>query len=137
MESSKWYQDVLQFHREKQPHSHYVNRPHLPSGEENAVEMASLSQEMSELFTAMAQGDIVEVADGVIDCIYILLGICRKYGFDPTPIWEEVQRSNMDKLPAGQGTLGRRTADGKSCKPEGWVPPKVLECLLEQGWRNK
>jgi predicted HAD superfamily Cof-like phosphohydrolase len=49
------------------------------------------------------------------------------YGVDMDPIWAEVRRTNMAK------TGGAKRADGKLLKPEGWEPPRIRECLEEQG----
>jgi predicted HAD superfamily Cof-like phosphohydrolase len=38
--------------------------------------------------------------------------------------WEEVKRSNLDKIDYETGKVIRR-ADGKILKPEGWTPPNL------------
>lgn len=133
---NRWVDFVAQFHEEKQPHHSLPKIPTSPTFKEALIEVASLQSELSELITAMSHGDLVEVVDGAVDAIYVLIGLCLKYGVDPTPHMEEVQRSNMDKIPAGPGTLGRKTVDGKSCKPEGWVSPHIKDLLIAQGWKE-
>lgn len=44
------------------------------------------------------------------------------------PLWDEVRRSNMDKIDPATGEVMRR-ADGKITKPDGWLPPQ-LETLV-------
>ena len=99
----------------------------MPTAEVRLEQLASLQKELEELTTAMALEDLDEIVDGAVDMIYVLIGICLKFGFDPTYVMAEVQRSNMDKNPAGEGSIGRRTADGKSMKPDGWVGPRIHE----------
>lgn len=43
------------------------------------------------------------------------------------PFWDEVQRSNLAKKD------GPIRADGKRLKPDGWIPPRIREMLVEQG----
>lgn len=71
-------------------------------------------------------GDIVEVADGIADLIYVALGAAIAFGIDIDPIFEEVHRTNMEKVG------GRTRDDGKILKPEGWEPPRILPILLDQ-----
>jgi len=70
--------------------------------------------------------DIVELADGIADTIYVLLGAAVEAGIKMEPIFAEVQRSNMAK--AG----GPVREDGKRLKPEGWQPPQIGKLLMEQ-----
>lgn len=69
-----------------------------------------------------------ELVDGTIDLDYYCEGFRRRMGVDGEPIADEVHRKNMEKLG------GPRRADGKVLKPEGWTPPDVYNCLIDQGW---
>ena len=75
---------------------------------------------------AMGQGDLVEIADGLADLIYVLIGTSIAYGIDLEPIWDEVHKTNMAKV--GGGVRG----DGKILKPEGWEPPEIERLLVAQ-----
>ena len=78
-----------------------------------------IREEYSETFNAMVADDIVEIADGIADLIYVLLGTAIEYGIDMEPVFKEVHRSNMEKIP------GNFRPDGKILKPEGWQPPRI------------
>lgn len=86
--------------------------------------------------------NFVEVADGIVDSVYVLLQLARTLGVPFDEVWEIVHRKNMEKVgPDGQVI---RRADGKILKPEGWTPPNqeiwdvlyakyVLELKKRQG----
>jgi predicted HAD superfamily Cof-like phosphohydrolase len=42
--------------------------------------------------------------------------------------WEEVIRSNMDKVDPETGMV-RKRSDGKILKPEGWKPPNLSDLI--------
>lgn len=71
--------------------------------------------------------NLVEVADGIVDTIYVLCQLARSVGIDLDRHWDEVQRANMRKVEGGV----RKREDGKVLKPEGWQPPNHLEILFK------
>ena len=85
-----------------------------------------ITEEISETFGALATDNLIEIADGIADSIYVLLGTAIEYGIDLDPVFKEVHRSNMEKTP------GKERADGKILKPEGWIPPRIKEILDAQ-----
>ncbi len=80
-----------------------------------------MKEELCETVEAMALGDMVEVADGLCDLIYVCLGTAVEYGMDLEPLFKEVHRTNLLKIPAEAG--------GKVRKPPGWEPPRIAELL--------
>ena len=87
-----------------------------------------MSEEMlDELFPAMRRGDMVEVADGIIDALYTIIGTARVYGLDLIPLWDEIHTTNMAKI---------ETSAYKIAKPMGWAAPNLRSILLEQGWEE-
>ncbi len=76
--------------------------------------------------TDLAREEVmVEIADGIIDAIYVLVGAGVTLGMPLRKVWDEVQRSNMAKVEGGI----RRREDGKILKPEGWTPPDIAGAL--------
>ena len=71
---------------------------------------------------------MVEIADGIVDAIYVLAGCGVTMGIPLGEVWHEVQRSNMAKVDPETGKVRRRD-DGKILKPEGWTPPDVKKAL--------
>lgn len=95
-------------------------------------------REVDECLSAMEDRDMVEVADGIIDSIYVLVGMGLELGLPLQALWEEVQRSNMAKAieqPDGSFKVLKR-ADGKVIKPEGWTPPDIAGVLRAHGWKG-
>lgn len=87
-------------------------------------------EELRELNDAMLDRDIVEVADAIADLLYVVYGTAVSYGINIEPVFEEVHKSNMDKIwPDGELHY---YPNGKVKKPEGWEPPNIKAILKEQ-----
>jgi predicted HAD superfamily Cof-like phosphohydrolase len=89
-----------------------------------------LEEEFQEFKDAHAAHDKVEMADALADIIYLAVGTANVMNIPLDKVWEEVQRSNMDKIDKTTGKVKRRE-DGKILKPEGWQGPQVEKVLKE------
>lgn len=69
---------------------------------------------------------LAELADGIADAIYVLIGTAVSCGIDMKEVWEAVHTANMRK------TGGAIREDGKILKPEGWKPPDVAGIIERQ-----
>ena len=67
----------------------------------------------------------VDDLDAVCDLIWVLIGYAHSMGYDLKGAWEEVARSNMDKIDELSGKVLKR-ADGKVLKPADWEAPYLL-----------
>lgn len=88
---------VAEFHRTFQ---HPIeSQPVIPSEERCRLRVALLAEELRELERAIADRDIVEVADALCDLQYVLSGAVLEFGLGPKfrVLFDEVQRSNMSK----------------------------------------
>lgn len=100
-----------------------------------------IAEEMgAELLPAIARFDVsptlenlVDVADGLVDSVYVLLGAAIALELPWEDLWKEVQRANMSKVWA-DGTIHRRE-DGKILKPPGWTAPDIHGVLM--AWMEK
>lgn len=117
---------VREFHDKFDMYNGLEQGPHFPSNDIMTLRNELLLEELKELIDSMKQGDIVGVADGLTDVIYVTLGWAISYGIDLRPIFQEIHRSNMEK--AGGG----KRDDGKILKPNGWKPPQVKEIVTRQ-----
>lgn len=79
--------------------------------------------------------NLVELADGLVDSVYVLLHCANSLGIPFDIVWDEVQRSNMAKV-WEDGTAHKRE-DGKILKPPGWKPPDIFGVLMEYETRRK
>jgi predicted HAD superfamily Cof-like phosphohydrolase len=80
-------------------------------------------EEAEEIQAAIEKGDLVEIADGVIDSLYIAIGTAVAYGFQHKlpELFDAVHRSNMSKLGPDGKPLYRE--DGKVIKGPNFKPP--------------
>jgi predicted HAD superfamily Cof-like phosphohydrolase len=80
-----------------------------------------IDEEFKELKEAMEKENLVKIADGLADLIYVLYGTAITYGLDMDPIFREVHRSNMSK---GDPEIVR-SPNGKILKSTNYSPPEL------------
>jgi predicted HAD superfamily Cof-like phosphohydrolase len=98
------------------------------SPEEKLLRIKLMMSELSETIDAIAANDIVKIADGIADLIYVVKGTAITYGIDIEPIFNEVHKSNMSKCIDGKLI---KDSSGKVLKPDSYSPPDI-ELLIEQ-----
>lgn len=89
--------DVAEFHRTfRLP---VVDQPGIPAAERCKLRINLLREELKELEEAIADNDLVEVADALADLQYVLSGAVLEFGLQSrfAALFEEVHRSNMSK----------------------------------------
>lgn len=84
-----------------------------------------IKEESKEMLDAMEIDDWVEIIDGAADTIFVVLYAMSKAGIRLNSFWQEVCRTNLEKV---GGPIDKET--GKQLKPEGWKPPRIKELLL-------
>lgn len=72
--------------------------------------------------------NLVELVDGAVDSIYVILWMLNKFNAPTDDCFAEVQRSNMAKLNS-DGTYTKNAA-GKVQKPASWTPPDLLSIII-------
>jgi predicted HAD superfamily Cof-like phosphohydrolase len=112
--------------------------PHPMMADERKLRIDLITEEFDETIAALldlgnparSKGArtalMADVADGVVDLMYVLVGTTLAMGIDLDPVWDEVQRANMQKM------SGPIREDGKRLKPDDWVPPDVIGIIREQ-----
>ena len=104
----------------------------LPSKSQGqlALRLRLIIEELTETLEAMRDGDLVEAFDGVVDLLYVVVGMGVAMGLPLNLGWEEVHRTNMAKV---RGPDGAIVINGKIQKPEGWESPtKRLAELVDR-----
>jgi predicted HAD superfamily Cof-like phosphohydrolase len=88
-----------------------------------------LSEEVNELLNATLNNNLVEVADAITDCMYILIGTAIEYGIaDKLPqLFDEVHKSNMSKLDENGNPIYRE--DGKVMKSNNYKSPNISDII--------
>jgi Phosphoribosyl-ATP pyrophosphohydrolase len=83
-----------------------------------------LAEEAGELAGAVQAGDIVKIADGLADVVYVAVGTAVVYGIPFDAVLAEVHRSNMSKV--------NTPDEAKLVKGPGYQPPDIA-AVLETG----
>jgi predicted HAD superfamily Cof-like phosphohydrolase len=106
-----------------------ANSPKHISLERSFMRHRLLDEEVVELFEAAVKKDIVEVADAITDCLYILIGTAIEYGIADrlSECFDEVHRSNMSKLDDNGSPIYRE--DGKVIKSNNYKSPNLNDII--------
>ena len=93
---------VAEFH--KTFNAPILDQPTIPSAERCNLRISLLQEELNELKEAIADNDLVEIADALCDLQYVLSGAVLEFGLGEkfVKLFDEVQRSNMSKACANQ-----------------------------------
>lgn len=116
-------QMLREFHASKAIHGGLA--PARPSTDVPAdvrdLRIALLAEEVEELRQAMLAGDIVQIADGIADVVFVAVGTAVPYGIPFDAALAEVYRSNMTKV--------NEHLAAKLTKGPGYEPPRIAELL--------
>jgi predicted HAD superfamily Cof-like phosphohydrolase len=114
--------DVAEFHRTfRLP---VEDSPKIPSPDRCRLRINLLREELKELEEAVADNDLVEVADALADIQYVLSGAVLEFGLGDQfkGLFDEVHRSNMSKtcadLAEAEATLAHYAKKGQSGRIE-------------------
>lgn len=97
MQEPKPLNSVAEFHKTfKHP---ILDSPQIPSPKRCELRVSLIAEELKELEEAIADNDLVEVADALCDIQYVLSGAILEFGLGDKfkALFDEVQRSNMSK----------------------------------------
>ena len=125
---SKYLTDVQAFHN-KFGLPTATDNPHFPSDEIMDFRLGFLMEELDEIGAGIYNHDLEEVADGLIDLIYIAIGTGLFLGLPMDELWDEVQRANMDKVRAKNADESKRNSALDVIKPVGWKEPDIKRVL--------
>jgi predicted HAD superfamily Cof-like phosphohydrolase len=97
-----------------------------------------LREELKEFTDGWDSRDLAQMADALVDLVYVALGTAQLLGLPWQELWDEVQRANMTKVRASSAAQSRAsTGRGHASdvvKPEGFVPPDVAGVLQRRGF---
>ena len=97
MQEPKPLNSVAEFHKTfKHP---ILDEPQIPSEDRCKLRVSLIAEELKELEEAIADNDLVEIADALCDIQYVLSGAVLEFGLGDKfkTLFDEVQRSNMSK----------------------------------------
>ena len=73
-------------------------KPSFSTEKINQLRYNLINEELEELKQAIANKDLLEVADALTDILYVTYGAGHAFGINLDKCFEEVQNSNMSKL---------------------------------------
>ena len=104
-------------------------RPSLIPDDEYESRRRLLEEEVLELDEAYYDDNIIEVADAITDCLYVLIGTALQFGLTDVleKCFDEVHRSNMSKL--GEDGMPIVHLGGKVMKGPNYSRPDLYKVL--------
>lgn len=148
--SSDLFKDVGEFHTKFGLHAVSQSRAGLivtgtfPPGpaaalfSQEAIDFRTefLDEELDEFKKGLAEGDAAQVADALVDLVYVALGTAHLFGFPFQQLWDDVQRANLAKeRAAADGSNSKRGSSLDVIKPEGWQGPQTGRILATHGFK--
>jgi len=94
--------------------------------DEAKLYMKLISEEYNETLDAFNKSDLVELADGLADMVWVIMGMCNSCGIQFDNIWKEVRASNMSKFVDGKAI---KNEYGKIMKPKTYFKPNIKNAL--------
>jgi predicted HAD superfamily Cof-like phosphohydrolase len=104
-------------------------KPEFPDNDTIHLRIDLIEEELDELTVAIAEQDIVGVADALTDLLYVIYGAGHTFGIDLDKTFAEVHRSNMSKLGEDGKPIYRE--DGKILKGPNYTTPDLTFILKE------
>ena len=101
--------------------------PTWPDFNTRELRLELIQEELDELSEAVADRDMIEIADALTDLLYVVYGAGHAFGIELDECFHEVHRSNMSKL--GENGRPIHREDGKVMKGPGFFEPD-LESIL-------
>jgi len=114
---------LREFHNKMEAHGRLA--PDKPTAdipkEVQHFRMDLLMEEVLEYVRGVGRGDIVEIADGLADLVYVAVGTAVVYGIPFDKVFAEIHRSNMTKT--------NNPDLAKLVKGPDYEPPRIREIL--------
>ena len=118
------------------------DQPTVVSDQEKWERFSMLTEEFSEHKKALkdlkraveyhsksgTKDAMTELADSLVDMVYIIIGTAHAYGFDFDKLWRLVHENNISKIDPETGLVLK--VNGKVQKPEGFVPVDLRSSIF-------
>jgi predicted HAD superfamily Cof-like phosphohydrolase len=103
-----------------------INKELSLQGDQQKLYMNLITEEYKETLEAFENNDLVEVADGLADMVWVIMGMCSSCGIEFNKVWEEVRSSNMSKFVDGKAV---KNDAGKIMKSDTYFKPDLKKIL--------
>ena len=101
--------------------------PTWPDFNTRELRLELIQEELDELSDAVADRDMIQIADALTDLLYVVYGAGHAFGIDLDECFQEVHSSNMSKL--GENGRPIHREDGKVMKGPGYFEPDLERVL--------
>ena len=94
-----------------------------------------IKNKSDELIASMLNDDLIGVADGLADVLYVVIGTAVAYGIDIQEVFNEVHRSNLSKTvwdEDRQRWYIEKDEFGKGIKPDTYSPADIEPIIARQ-----
>lgn len=119
-EQKSWQEMVEEFHRK---HGLAVGVAPYDDHKMDIIRGHLIAEELGELLLAVADRDILKIADALADLAYVVVGAAVVYGIPLDEVFREVHASNMTK--AVQKDRDQRIRD----KGPDYRPPNIMAAM--------
>lgn len=92
--------------------------PMIATPQECELRKKLIFEESGELWRAIEEKDLIGIADGIADLLYVTFGAAHVFGIPIECIFMEVHRSNMSKPLLGHNEIGNKVQKGNYSKPQ-------------------
>lgn len=123
------FHDVIDFHNKYG--LIYTGKVRPLDKSTQAYRIHFLEEELKEFIQSANLDDTVGMADALIDIVYVAMGTAYMMGLPWQKLWDEVQRTNMNKIRATDANQSKRKNLLDVIKPEGWEPPN-LKAIIDE-----
>lgn len=127
-----YYRDVGDFHRKFDIPAYTTSEPcEFPAKEIVDYRVKFLEEEIVELKKAIDENDLSEVLDALADIVYVALGTAHYFNAPFVPIWDEVQRSNMERIKCTRENCppDKQYRPDLIIKPPEWRGPQIQRVI--------
>lgn len=124
------FADVTAFHRKFElPQQQF---PSLPDLEILQLKLNHLHEELQEIENGVDMKDLEQVFDGIIDLVYVSLGLAYFCNLPFNEGWQRVHWANMQKIRAKRPEDSKRGSTFDIIKPAGWQAPKLDDLIRKE-----
>ena len=95
----------------------------IPSEETRNLKLRLITGEFAELVRAIEKDRMPEIADGMVDLVWVIINASMHYGINFETVWDAVAESEMKKKD--------KDSSGKVIKPVGFTHPDIAKVLDE------
>lgn len=94
-----------------------------------------MQEELREFIDGYLDLDEVQMADALVDLVFVAMGTAQLMGYPWQELWDDVQAANMQKVRSSSTDHGsERGGAWDVVKPEGWQAPDTAAVLRRHGF---